>query len=221
MKFARPDGLAFSGEKMVTVDVYNLQREKVGAIDLRDEVFNVPIKRHVLHQVVVSQLAAKRVGSASTKTRSEVKASGRKLWRQKGTGRARVGTAASPTRRGGGVAFGPSPRKYSVKVPKKVRKAALRMALSDKVQNEKLIVIDNFSLPEIKTKAFVEAMKRFDTRTALIVTDDLDVNLDKSSRNVPWVKVMKREGINVYDLLKYDNLFVEQPALKKIEEVLA
>ena len=206
---------------MVTLDVYNLQREKVGAIELSEEVFNVTIKKHVLHQVVVSQLAAKRAGSASTKTRSEVKASGRKLWRQKGTGRARVGTAASPTRRGGGVAFGPSPRQYSVKVPKKVRRAALRMALTDKVQNEKLIVIDNFTLQEIKTKAFVEVMERFDASTALIVTDDLDVKLDKSSRNVPWVKVMKREGINVYDLLKYDNLFVEQPALKKIEEVLA
>ncbi|HDG97129.1 MAG: 50S ribosomal protein L4 [Deltaproteobacteria bacterium] len=206
---------------MATVDVYNLNREKVGEIDLNDEVFNVPIKKHVLHQVVVSQLANKRAGSSSTKTRSQVKASGRKLWRQKGTGRARVGSAASPTRRGGGVAFGPSPRQYVVKVPKKVRKAALRMALTDKLQNEKLIVIDDFSLPQIKTKAFVEVMKRFETGTALIVTEDLDVNLDKSSRNVPWVKVMRREGINVYDVLKYDNLFVEQPALKKIEEVLA
>jgi len=213
--------MAFNEEEMATVDVYNLNREKVGEIDLNDEVFNVPIKKHVLHQVVVSQLANKRAGSSSTKTRSQVKASGRKLWRQKGTGRARVGSAASPTRRGGGVAFGPSPRQYVVKVPKKVRKAALRMALTDKLQNEKLIVIDDFSLPQIKTKAFVEVMKRFETGTALIVTEDLDVNLDKSSRNVPWVKVMRREGINVYDVLKYDNLFVEQPALKKIEEVLA
>lgn len=213
--------MAFNEEEMATVDVYNLNREKVGEIDLNDEVFNVPIKKHVLHQVVVSQLANKRAGSSSTKTRSQVKASGRKLWRQKGTGRARVGSAASPTRRGGGVAFGPSPRQYVVKVPKKVRKVALRMALTDKLQNEKLIVIDDFSLPQIKTKAFVEVMKRFETGTALIVTEDLDVNLDKSSRNVPWVKVMRREGINVYDVLKYDNLFVEQPALKKIEEVLA
>ena len=213
--------MAFNEEEMATVDVYNLNREKVGEIDLNDEVFNVPIKKPVLHQVVVSQLANKRAGSSSTKTRSQVKASGRKLWRQKGTGRARVGSAASPTRRGGGVAFGPSPRQYVVKVPKKVRKAALRMALTDKLQNEKLIVIDDFSLPQIKTKAFVEVMKRFETGTALIVTEDLDVNLDKSSRNVPWVKVMRREGINVYDVLKYDNLFVEQPALKKIEEVLA
>jgi len=206
---------------MATVDVYNLNREKVGELDISDEVFNVPIKKHVLHQVVVSQLASRRMGSSSTKTRSQVKASGRKLWRQKGTGRARVGSAASPTRRGGGVAFGPSPRQYVVKVPKKVRKAALKMALADKLHNEKLIVIDDFSFPEIKTKAFVEAMKRFDTRTALIVTENLDVNLDKSSRNVPWVKVMRREGINVYDVLKYDSLFVEQPALRKIEEVLA
>ncbi|RLB42713.1 MAG: 50S ribosomal protein L4 [Deltaproteobacteria bacterium] len=206
---------------MMTVDVYNLNKERVGEIDLKEEVFNVPVKKHVLHQVVVSQLASKRAGSAATKTRSQVKASGRKLWRQKGTGRARVGSAASPTRRGGGVAFGPAPRQYVIKVPKKVRKAALRMALTDKLQNEKLIVIDSFSFPEIKTKAFVEAMRRFDVRTALIVADQMDENLDKSSRNVPWVKVMRREGLNVYDILKYDNLFVEQPALKKIEEVLA
>lgn len=205
----------------MTVDVYNLNKERVGEIDLKEEVFNVPVKKHVLHQVVVSQLASKRAGSAATKTRSQVKASGRKLWRQKGTGRARVGSAASPTRRGGGVAFGPAPRQYVIKVPKKVRKAALRMALTDKLQNEKLIVIDSFSFPEIKTKAFVEAMRRFDVRTALIVADQMDENLDKSSRNVPWVKVMRREGLNVYDILKYDNLFVEQPALKKIEEVLA
>ncbi|HDM10172.1 MAG: 50S ribosomal protein L4 [Deltaproteobacteria bacterium] len=206
---------------MTTVDVYNLNREKVGEIDLKEEIFNVPIKKHVLHQVVVSQLASKRVGSAATKTRSEVRASGRKLWRQKGTGRARVGSVASPTRRGGGVTFGPSPRQYLVKVSKKVRKAALRMALTDKVQNERLVVVEDFSLPEIKTKVFVQAMRRFNTGSALIVTEELDINLDKSSRNVPWVKVMRREGINVYDILKYDNLFVEQPALKKIEEVLA
>ncbi|MBW1731667.1 MAG: 50S ribosomal protein L4 [Deltaproteobacteria bacterium] len=206
---------------MTTVDVYNLQKEKVGEIELREEVFNVPIKKHVLHQVVVSQLAQKRSGSASTKSRSQVKASGRKLWRQKGTGRARVGSAASPTRRGGGVAFGPSPRDYVVKVPKKVRKAALRMALTDKVQNDQLIVVDDFRLPEIKTKSFVEVMKRFQVKGALIVTETLDENLDKSSRNVPWVKVMRREGINVYDILKYKNLFLERPALEKIEEVLA
>ncbi len=206
---------------MTTVDVYNLQKEKVGEIELREEVFNVPIKKHVLHQVVVSQLAQKRSGSASTKSRSQVKASGRKLWRQKGTGRARVGSAASPTRRGGGVAFGPSPRDYVVKVPKKVRKAALRMALTDKVRNDQLIVVDDFRLPEIKTKSFVEVMKRFQVKGALIVTETLDENLDKSSRNVPWVKVMRREGINVYDILKYKNLFLERPALEKIEEVLA
>ncbi|RLB12106.1 MAG: 50S ribosomal protein L4, partial [Deltaproteobacteria bacterium] len=152
---------------------------------------------------------------------SQVKASGRKLWRQKGTGRARVGSAASPTRRGGGVAFGPSPRDYVVKVPKKVRKAALRMALTDKVRNDQLIVVDDFRLPEIKTKSFVEVMKRFQVKGALIVTETLDENLDKPSRNVPWVKVMRREGINVYDILKYKNLFLERPALEKIEEVLA
>ncbi len=206
---------------MTLVDVYNLQKEKVGELDLKDEVFGVPIKKHVIHQVVVSQLAQKRVGSASAKSRSEVKASGRKMWRQKGTGRARVGSAASPTRRGGGVAFGPSPRKYVVKVPKKIRKAALRMALSDKLNNEQLYVVEDFSLPEIKTKKFVEIMKAFEVGKALIVTDSLDNNLDRSSRNVPWVKVMKYQGLNVYDLLKYDYLFLAKPAVEKIEEALA
>ncbi len=205
---------------MTVVDVYNLQREKVSEVELKEEIFNVPIKGHVLHQVVAAQLAAKRAGTASTKTRSEVKASGRKLWRQKGTGRARVGTAASPTRRGGGVAFGPKPRKYEVKVPKKVKKAALKMALTDKLQSEQLIVVDAFTLPEIKTKNFVEVMKTFDVRKALIVAKEVGETLDKSSRNVPWVKVMSYKGLNVYDILKYDQLFLEEGVIPKIEEAL-
>ncbi len=205
---------------MAVVDVYNLQREKVSEIELRDEIFDVPIKGHVLHQVVVAQLAAKRAGTASTKTRSEVKASGRKLWRQKGTGRARVGTAASPTRRGGGVAFGPKPRSYQVKVPKKVKKSALKMALTDKLKSDQLIVVDEFTLPEIKTKKFVEVMNNFQVRKALIVTQEIGETLDKSSRNVPWVKVMSYKGLNVYDILKHDQLFLEQGVIPKIEEAL-
>ncbi len=205
---------------MTVVDVYNLQKEKVAEVELRDDIFDVPIKKHVLHQVVVSQLAGHRAGTVATKTRSEVKASGRKLWRQKGTGRARVGSAASPTRRGGGVAFGPSPRRYGSKVPKKVRKSALRMALTDKVKSSQLIVVDGLELPEIKTKGFVGAMKHFDVRKALLVTEAKRVNLEKSSRNVPWVKVMRCEGLNVYDILRYDHLFLEQSAISRIEEAL-
>jgi large subunit ribosomal protein L4 len=205
---------------MAIVDVYNLQKEKVGEIQLRDEVFNVPVKSHVLHQVVVSQLAGRRAGTASTKGRSEVKASGKKLWRQKGTGRARVGDAASPTRRGGGVAFGPKPRQYDLRVPRKVRKAALRMALSDKLQGEQLIVVDSLSLAEAKTKSFVAVMDRFDVAKGLIVTEGTNEILDKSSRNVPWVKVLRSEGLNVYDILNCDQLVLEQATVGKIEEAL-
>jgi large subunit ribosomal protein L4 len=205
---------------MAIVGVYNLQKEKVGEIQLRDEVFNVPIKKHVLHQVVLSQLAGRRSGTASTKGRSEVNASGRKLWRQKGTGRARVGDAASPTRRGGGVVFGPKPRQYDLRVPRKVRKAALRMALSDKLQGEQLIVVDSLALAEAKTKAFVAVMDRFDIAKGLIVTEGNNEILDKSSRNVPWVKVLRSEGLNVYDILNCDQLVLEQATVGKIEEAL-
>ena len=205
---------------MTVVDVYNLQKEKVSEVELKEEVFSVPIKKHVLHQVVVAQLAGRRSGTAAVKNRAAVKCSGAKLWRQKGTGRARVGGGSSPTRKGGGVAFGPSPRKYDHKVPKKVKKAALRMALSDKVLCDQLIVIDDFTLPEIKTKRFVEAMNHFDIRKALIVTLGKSENLEKSSKNVPTVKVMRYEGLNVYDVLKYDSLFLERVAIEKIQEAL-
>ena len=206
---------------MAVVDVHNLQKEKIAEVELKDEIFDVPAKRHVLHQVVIAQLSGRRSGSAATKGRSKVKSSGKKLWRQKGTGRARVGSAASPTRRGGGVAFGPSPRKYVLKVPKKLRKAALRMALSEKIQSEHFFVIDSFDLPEIKTKNFVGSMKHFEVKKALIVTEKKSENLEKSSKNVPWAKVMRYEGLNVYDILKYDHLFLEQSAIGKIEEALA
>ncbi len=205
---------------MSVVDVYNLQKEKISELELNEGVFNVPVKKHVLHQVVLGQLAGRRSGSAATKSRSEIQSSGTKLWRQKGTGRARAGVASSPTRRGGGVAFGPSPRDYFHKTPKKVRKAALRMALTDKVQNRKIYVLENFDLPEIKTKNFVEVLRTFDVRKALVVTEEKNENLEKSSQNVPWVKVMRYEGLNVYDILKFDYLFVVRTAVEKIEEAL-
>lgn len=205
---------------MIVVDVYNLKKEKMSEVELRDDIFGVPIKKHVLHEVVTSQLCERRSGTASTKGRSDVRSSGKKLWRQKGTGRARVGTASSPTRRAGGVAFGPAPRRYVHKVSKKVRKAALRMALTDKVQTDQLIVVDDLNLPEVKTKNFVGVMKNFDVNKALIVTQDKLVNLEKSSSNVPWVKVMRYQGLNVYDILKYNHLVLEQSAIPKIEEAL-
>lgn len=205
---------------MAVIDVYNLQGKKTSQMELKEEIFGVPVKQHVLHQVVVGQLNSRRSGSASVKGRSEVKASGAKLWRQKGTGRARVGAASSPTRRGGGVAFGPRIRTYTQSIPKKVKKGALRMALSDKFQNDRLRVVVDFNLPEIKTKNFVEVMNDFGVTKALIITEDINENLERSSSNVPWVKVMRYQGLNVYDILNHEHLFLVQSAIPKIEEAL-
>jgi large subunit ribosomal protein L4 len=205
---------------MAIIDVYNIRGEKTGQVELNENVFNGPIKTHILHQVITGQLLKRRSGSASTKGRSEVKSSGNKLWRQKGTGRARVGDAASPTRKGGGVVFGPFPRKYVHRTPRKVKRSAVRMALSDKYQTDRLVVVDCFELPKIKTKDFVEVMGNFKVNRALIVTKDQNKNLEKSSRNVPWVKVMRHEGLNAYDILRYDHLMLDQSAISGIEEAL-
>ena len=188
---------------MTVINVYNLDAEKTSEMEISDIVFNVSIKKHLLHQVVVGQLHNRRQGSASTKGRSEVNSSGKKLWRQKGTGRARVGSASSPTRRGGGVVFGPSPRKYSKKITKKVRKSAITMALSTKFISDRMLVLEDFNLPEIKTKQFMAVIKKFNIDKALIIIEDKNENLEKSSRNVPRIKVMRHEGINVYDILNY------------------
>jgi len=206
---------------MALIDVYNLQGEKTSELELREDIFNVPVKKHIIHEVIVNQLLERRSGSASTKSRSEVRGSRKKLWRQKGTGRARVGSAYSPTRRGGGIAFGPVPRKYGRRISKKIRKAALRMALTDKFQADQLVVVSDFDLPDIKTKSFVEKLNKFEARKALIVTEGKNDNLEKSSRNVPWVKVMRSEGLNPYDILNHDHLFLVQSVVPKIEEALA
>ncbi len=205
---------------MIVVDVYNLQKEKTSEIELKESIFDVPIKKHILHEVVVSQACSKRAGTSASQTRSEVTASGAKLFRQKGTGRARAGGASSPTRKGGGAAFGPSPRTYIKKVSKKVKKAALKMALTDKATSENLFIIDELTFPEIKTKNFVGFLKNFESRKALVVTVDKAENLEKSSQNVPRVKVMRYEGLNVYDILNYDHLFLEQAAVGKLQEAL-
>lgn len=205
---------------MTMIDVYNLNAEKTTEIELNEKIFGVPVRKDILHQVVVSQLNKRRAGTTAVKTRSEVNGSRSKLWRQKGTGRARVGTAMSPTRRGGGVAFGPVPRSYANKVPKKIRKAAIAMALSDKYNSKQLIVVDDFNLPVIKTKDFVKVMSNFEIKKALIVTEDKNENLEKSSKNVPGIKVIRHEGINVYDILNHDHLFLVRPSIEKIEEAL-
>jgi large subunit ribosomal protein L4 len=206
---------------MGAIDVYNVKGEKIFQRDLRDEIFDVSVREDIMHQVIKDQLASSRSGSASTKNRSKVKASSRKLWRQKGTGRARVGAASSPLRRGGGVTFGPLPRDYSFKINKKVRKAALRMALADKFKTGQLIVVDSLHLEEIKTKKFFEILKNLDLDNVLIVTEKPDENLEKSSRNIRKVKLLRAEGLNVYDILTHEHLLFVEPALERVEEVLA
>ncbi len=206
---------------MPVIDVFNIKREKVGELELSDFVFNAPNKPYILHEVVRMQLAKKRAGTASTKGRSEVSGGGRKPWRQKGTGRARAGTIRSPLWRGGGVVFGPKPRKYELKVPKKVRKLALRIALSNKVRENQMMVLDQFALERIKTKDFLRIISelQLDGRI-LVVTNGRDERVEKSARNIPWVKVLPTEGINVFDLMKYENLLLSQDGVGKIEEAL-
>ncbi len=204
---------------MAKVDLYNLNREKVGELDLRDEVFQAPVRPHLFYEVVKWQLAKRRRGTHSTKTRAEVSGGSRKPWPQKHTGRARHGSIRSPIWRKGGVVFGPKPRDYEYNLPKRVRKEALKSALSMRFKEGKVIVLDEFRLPEIKTKKFVEAMEKLGLKEqkTLIVVDRKDEVLEKSARNVPWVKVLRWEGLNVYDVLYYPNLVILSGAIPKIE----
>jgi large subunit ribosomal protein L4 len=202
---------------MAVVDVINTAGEVVSQAELNETIFNVPVKKSVLHQVATAQLAAKRSGSASVKRRSDVKGSRAKLYRQKGTGRARKGDIKSPLLRGGGVVFGPSPRDYSKKVLKKVRKLALKMALSCRAQDQQLVVVDKIDLEEIKTKVVAGIVKQIDAEKALIVTGEKNEKLELSSRNLPGVKILQVQGVNVYDILKYPKLVLVQPAIEGIE----
>jgi len=203
------------------IDVHNVKGEKIHERDIKDEIFNVFIREDILHQVIRGQLTSSRSGSASTKNRSKVRASSRKLWRQKGTGRARVGAASSPLRRGGGVAFGPLPRDYSLKINKKIRKMALRMALADKYKAGQILVVDNIHLEEKNTGKFFNILKTFDLDNVLIITEREDENLEKSSRNIRSVKLLRAEGLNVYDILSHENLLFIEGAIGKVEEALA
>lgn len=205
---------------MPVVDVQNTKGKKVTTVDLADNIFNVPVKPSVLHEIVTMQLANRREATAAVKHRSDVKGSRRKLFRQKGTGRARRGDIKSPLLRGGGVVFGPDGRRYAFRPPKKVRKLALKMALSSKLQAKELIVIDKFELKQIKTKDFAEILSDLKLTHTLIVTDAKNENLERSSRNVPDVKVLRHEGLNVHDVLKYRTLILLEQAIKPIERRL-
>lgn len=202
---------------MAVVDVINSSGKKVSQVDLNDEIFNVPVKKSVLHEVVTMQLANRRAGSASTKHRSDVTGSGRKLFRQKGTGRARRGNIKAPLLRGGGVAFGPKPKSWAYQVPKKVKKLALKMALSSKFKDENILILDQFELDEIKTRAFSEVVENLNMENALIIIDQENENLSLSSRNISEFKVMRFEGLNVYDILKHKTLVLLEASVKAIE----
>lgn len=202
---------------MAVVDVINVAGEIVAQTELNEAIFNVPVKKSVLHQVVVAQLAGRRAGTASVKRRSDVSGSRRKLYKQKGTGRARKGDIKSPVLRGGGVIFGPNPRDYTKKVSKKVRRLALKMALSAKAQENELIVVDQMAMESIKTKVFAGIIRTIDAEKALIVIHGKDEILERSSRNVPGIKVLPTEGLNVYDILKYPKLVLVQSAIEGIE----
>lgn len=202
---------------MAAVEVLNSTGAKVSEVELPDEIFSIPVKTSVLHEVVRSQLVSKRAGTAASKTRGMISGSTKKLFRQKGTGNARAGSIKSPLRKGGGVIFGPSPRSYEIKVPKKVRKLALKMALSAKVSDSRLFVIDALELEEIKTKALANVLSALKLDDLLIVSDTDDTKLALSSRNIPDVKVIKTEGLNVYDILKFKNLLLVESSIENIK----
>ncbi len=202
---------------MAVIDVLNVTGDKVSEMDISDDIFNVTVKGNVLHEVVKMQLAGRRSGTACVKNRSDIKGSMKKLFRQKGTGNARPGTNKSPLRRGGGVVFGPHPKSWAYTVPKKVKRLALKMALSTKLQNEALVVVDKFEMDEIKTRKFVGIMDKMNLGKTLIVTDGVDDKLEKSAKNVQGVKVLRTEGLNVYDILKYDKLLLLEASVKSIE----
>ncbi len=205
---------------MPKVSLWNQKGEKIGEIDLPDYIFNVEVKPYIIYEVVKWQLAKRRAGTASTKTRGEVRGGGRKPWRQKGTGRARVGSIRSPLWKGGGVVFGPRPKSYTYTLPKKMRKQAIKMALTSKLKNNQLMIIDNISLDVIKTKNFLEIIDNLKLKKALIITDGRKSQLELSARNVSNFQVMPTEGLNVYDILRYEHLVLLKEAILKIEETL-
>ena len=210
-------GEAVTREDMAVVDVINVTGEKVSELDISDDIFNVTVKGSVLHEVVKMQLAGRRSGTACVKNRSDIRGSMKKLFRQKGTGNARPGTNKSPLRRGGGVVFGPHPKSWAYTVPKKVKRLALKMALSTKLQNKSLVILDKFEIDEVKTKKFVGCINNMNLGKTLIVTDGKDDKLEKSAKNVQGVKVLRTEGLNVYDILKYDKLLLIESSIKSIE----
>ncbi|TEB08283.1 50S ribosomal protein L4 [Pelotomaculum schinkii] len=206
---------------MPTVALYNTSGEQVGELALSEEIFGAEVNESVLHDAVVAQLASRRLGTHDTKTRGEVSGGGRKPWRQKGTGRARAGTTRSPIWRSGGIVFGPHPRDYSYSLPKKVRRLALKSALSAKVNDGDILVLDSLTLEGPKTKDMVKILGALKVDDALLVTAGKDEAVEKSARNIPNIKPLVANGLNVYDLLAYDKLVITKDAVARVEEVFA
>ena len=206
---------------MANVAVYNIEGKEVGTIDLNDAVFGVEVNEHLVHMAVVSQLANKRQGTQKAKTRSEVSGGGRKPWRQKGTGHARQGSTRSPQWTGGGVVFAPVPRDYSFKMNKKEKRAALKSALTSRVEENKFIVVDELNFDEIKTKKFQAVLNNLNVNKALVVLEDGNKNVEISAKNIPDVKTAHTNTINVYDILKYNTVIATKAVVAAIEEVYA
>lgn len=206
---------------MPTLKVYNTERKEVGEIQLNESIFGAEVSVEAMHQVVLAQLANKRQGTQSAKTRAEVRGGGIKPWRQKGTGRARQGSIRAPQWIHGGIVFAPKPRDYRVSVPKSMRRTAMKSALTSKVQDNEMIVLESLSFEAPKTKAVVNMLKTFEAKKTLIVVAESNENVYKSARNIPGVSVIPVNNINVYDILKYENLMITKEAVSKIEEVYA
>ena len=207
---------------MPKVALYDMSGAQIGELELNDSVFGIEPNKSVMYDFVKMQLANKRVGTSSSKTRAEVSGSGKKPWRQKGTGRARVGNRRNPVWTGGGIAFGPRPRDYSYRLPRKVRKLAMKSALSSKVLENNIIVVDQLSFDEPRTKQMVATLQALNSgKKTLVITADGDANITKSARNIPGVKPLRVDYINVYDLLRYDTLLITRDAVAKVEEVYA
>ena len=206
---------------MANVSVFNMEGNEVGTMELNDAVFGAKVNEHLVHLAVVSQLANKRQGTQKAKTRSEVSGGGRKPWRQKGTGHARQGSTRAPQWTGGGMVFAPVPRDYSFKINKKEKRAALKSALTSRVEAQKFVVLDELKLEAIKTKDFVKVLNNLNVSKALVVMGDKDVVIEKSAANVPDVKTTQATLLNVYDILKYDTVITTKAAVEKIEEVYA
>ena len=206
---------------MANVSVYNMEGNEVGSMELNDAVFGVEVNEHLVHMAVVQQLANNRQGTQKANTRSEVSGGGRKPWRQKGTGHARQGSTRAPQWTGGGVVFAPVPRDYSFKINKKEKRAALKSALTSRVEAQKFVVLDELKLEAIKTKDFVKVLNNLNVSKALVVMGDKDVVIEKSAANVPDVKTTQATLLNVYDILKYDTVITTKAAVEKIEEVYA